>query len=481
MPLELMPHQKIDSAWMFQAKRCINGSDMGTGKSGCAIQAVKYSLKAAKGKRVLIVCPASLKENWKREIGMWWPNAPVTILKGTKAKRQKILCDYQQSEGFLIVNPEQVAAKKSDEGKKAFTEQLLFIGNCGFTAMIVDEAHVCRNRKTMLYKGIDWLASQIEYLYLLTGTPIMNRTEDLWTALHMIDRKKYSSFWAFVDHPVYGVGKEKNEYGGYSIGQKSKNPAALAREIEPFFCRRLKQEVLKDLPSKTYQRIWVELHPNERKVYDEMQKEWLAYLKGGQEVAAPVLISQITRLKQFCISPDLAVMPLVDGREYGHGYKTSKFLALLEILTATDQKIVVFTQFEKAVTLGIDMCQAHGIGAVRHTGKENNTERDRNIERFKNDPDTQVIFLTIQSGGVGLNLVESCVAVFLDLAWTPATNLQASDRIHRKGQANNVTIYELQVKNSVEEWLIMPKLEGKKDLVKEIIKMAEEFIEEKGK
>jgi SNF2 family DNA or RNA helicase len=137
------------------------------------------------------------------------------------------------------------------------------------------------------YKGADCLAKSIPNVFLLTGTPIVNRMPDLWPLLHMINREKYSSYWKFVDHPLYGCGKERNAFGGYTTGNSSKNPEALKKEIAPIFLRRLKEDVLKDLPEKTFVKIWVDLKPDEQRVYDEMEEEWIANLKQNREVAAP--------------------------------------------------------------------------------------------------------------------------------------------------------------------------------------------------
>lgn len=293
----------------------------------------------------------------------------------------------------------------------------------------------------------------------------------------MIDKGQFSSYWKFVDHPVWGCGKVQGNYG-WTTGDKSKNPEAFKAMLAPYFRRRIKQDVLKDLPPMTIQRLWIDLHPSEQAVYRSMEKEWMARLKGGQEISAPVVISQITRMKQFCVSPDLAAMPLSDGASYGHGWHTSKFLALLELIQSTDQKIVVFSQFEKAITLLEEMCRHYGIGMVRHTGRETQKSRDLSLDSFRCDPNIQVVGLTTQSGGLGLNLTESSIAVFLDKMWVPAQNEQAAARIHRPGQKFACTVYELLIKNSIESWLVEEKLQGKKDLIKEIIKMHEESVKE---
>jgi SNF2 family DNA or RNA helicase len=171
-------------------------------------------------------------------------------------------------------------------------------------------------------------------------------------------------------------------------------------------------------------------------------------------------------------------MPLIDGATYGHGWHTSKFEVLREIIEGTDQKIVVFSQFEKAVTLGVAMCDSLGIGCVRHTGKESNKERDEQLTKWRCDSSVQVCFLTIASGSVGLNLTEASICVFMDKAWTIASNDQAANRLHRPGQKSAVTIYELLVRGSIEEWKIEEKLQGKLRLTEEIIQMAERRIKE---
>lgn len=455
----LMAHQKEDAAWMLKQKRVLNASEMGSGKSLTALEGARLG----KFTKTLIICPAALKENWNREVAKWFPDWPVTVLEGPPAKRMDILEGF--SDGILIANYEQVRCLRDE----TYTPESTTILKMKFDALIVDEAHYIKSRPKqakvnmkgekevgqLRSRGIRRLARNIPHLWLMTGTPITNRVPEMWSYLNLIDSKKWSSYYRFVKEHCEIT---SNPFSSFVVGDTAKNPAKLKREIAAVVHRRRKEDVL-DLPPKVHQVMWVDLYPKERRFYDELEKEWLAEFEArvrshkekGQSqakieaVLAPVIIALITRLKQICVAPDMIA-------EGGIGWHTAKMEMLLQLIEGTDEKVVVFSQFRRAIDIAEEMLFEKKMGYIRYTGAENKKQRIEGLDAFQAQKEKQVALVTIQAGGVGLNgLQVAPYAVFLDKLWTPAANEQAEDRLHRKGQEKPVTIYELLATNTVEE------------------------------
>lgn len=433
----------------FSGGGVILGLDMGLGKTLTSL-AVTDAIKANK---TLVVCPASLKYNWAEEIEKWLPNKTYTILDGSKEKRIEAL---ENDVDFYITNyaslREKSRAKINGNWTNVDNELFLAINKKNFEVAIYDEAHKMKNRKSQQTKALYKITNGIKRNYLLTGTPIMNTPEDLWSLLHIIDRKKFSSFWRFVHRycEVWdnGFGKE--------IGS-AKNPKEFREMLKPYMLRRLKEEVIEDMPELTKQKSWVELEGKQSKIYHQMEEDMVAELSGQEEIKAPIIISKIMRLKQIAVSEQL----LAEKPSIKKFKKSAKIKALNEIIDDSgDQKIVVFTQYQSAAKLVAKMLDKKGIGYGMIHGGVKNEERQKEVNKFQENENCKIFVATIKAGGLGLTLTAGSIAVFLDKDWTPANNTQAVDRLHRLGQEKNVTVIELLAKDSIEEY-IEEMLEGK--------------------
>lgn len=417
----LYDYQRVGTSFLSKAGRAILGDDMGLGKT---IQAIAACAEL-KTERVLIICPNSLKLNWEREVQRWLPGSKTQVIDGVRAKREEQLKNTEAN--FIIINFEAVRIHK---------DMLAW----GWDALIIDEAHRVKNRKAQQTKAVQAIAKQAKNVFHLTGTPIMNKPDEIWSLLNILDPKKYSSFWRFVNQYCHVW---DNGYGKV-IGE-AKDPQAFRDMLAPYMIRRTKAEVLKDLPSKTIQKQYVRLMDGlQQRAYKQMEKEMVAEFAEGNEVAAPVVIAQITRLKQLAVSP-----ALLGGED-----ESAKLDAMMEIIeSAGDQKVVVFSQFAEAIKLASKRLEAKGIDHGILIGEVKAEERAKNIDRFQNDPNCKVFLASIQAGGVGITLTSASIAIFLDKHWTPAINNQAADRLHRIGQENPVTIIELIAEGTVEEWI----------------------------
>jgi len=434
----LYDFQRVGTHFLSSTDGAILADDMGLGKTIQSLAAVdENNLEST-----LIICPASLKINWGNEIEKWLPESSYEILSGDKEKRLELLENDAQ---FYITNYASIRQKSRAkvDGNWTKVDNPLFkeLHKRDWGAIIFDEAHRIKNRKSQQTKAAYKLCKRAEKVYHLTGTPIMNSPDEIWSLLHSLDKQKFSSFWNFVNRYCEiwdnGFGKE--------IGE-AKNPKEFRELLKPYMLRRMKEQVIEDMPELTINKQWVELEKKQQEIYNQMQKRMVAQLS-EQEVAAPIIISKILRLKQIAVSP-----ALID--ENKKDYKAAKINALLDILEgAGEQKVVVFTQFKSAAKLVAKELDKKGIGYGILHGEIDQDKRAKEVERFQNDKDCRVFVTTIKAGGLGINLTGGSIAVFLDKDWTPANNNQAIDRLHRIGQEDNVTVIELLAKNTIEEYI----------------------------
>ena len=435
----LYDFQRAGAHFLSQTDGAILADDMGLGKTIQTLAAIDMNQNFP----ALIICPASIKENWRNEIEKWLDGYSITILKGSKEQRLEAL---QEPADFYIGNyallREESRAKIDGEWTKIDNPIFQEINSRKWGAIVFDEAHKIKNRKSQQTQGAHKAIKSAEKVYHLTGTPIMNAPEEIWSLLHSLDEQKFSSFWRFVKRHCH---LHDNGWGTEIRGVK--NPKEFRKVLEPYMLRRVKEEVLEDLPSLTIQKQWVELEGKQKKIYDQMEKRMIAEISEQEKVAAPVIIAKITRLKQIAVSPSLI-------SKEGKKFQSAKIDALMDILEgAGEQKVVIFSQFKKAISLVEKELKKKGWEYGIMTGNIDQNQRQKEVDKFQNDSDCKIFLATIKAGGLGINLTAGSIAVFLDKDWTPANNSQAVDRLHRIGQENNVTVIELLAKNSIEDYI----------------------------
>ncbi len=455
---KLYPFQRVGCNFLYNAKKALLADDMGLGKT---VQAI-FACEEIKAEKILVICPNSLKSNWKKEIEKWTPQRSVTILRGsTRDKKNKVISEF--TTGYFIANLESIRRGKEKKEVDGETKLVLrdedfvdHLAGIEWDVVIVDEAHNIKNRKAQQTKDTMSLTKtkKADYLFLLTGTPIMNKVDELWSLLHTMYPEKYTSFWKFVK-------KFANAYPGrwgWVIEPHPRNPSELRKELEPFFLRREKEQVFQDLPKKTHQQIWVELEGKQKKIYDQMEAEAMAEVTEEDSVIAPGVLAQITRCKQIAISAEL-----INGSK-----QSAKLDALKSVIEGTDKKVVVFSQFAEAINLVSNMLEEMEVEHVTFTGQTKESKRQDIIDSFQDDEQVRVFLATTQAGGAGINLTAAHYVVLLDKHWTPAVNEQAVDRVHRHGQSNPVTVIELLARDTVDE-MVEEVLNGKKSIVEAVI------------
>lgn len=405
-------------------------NEMGTGKT---YEAIALDLCARKDMSTftstLVIAPLTVLPSWQQHFAELAPELKVVTVdpKNRSASWQQFLSS--KADVFLV---HWDALRLMPELQKHM-----------FLHVIADECHKMQNRKNQWTRAIKKIKAQ--YKTGLSGTPTTGYPDKLWSVLNWLYPKEWSSYWAYYkEHVEFEIVYPQ----GYHKILGPKNEAALLDKMKDFYVRRLKKDVLKDLPSKYYTDIWVELTPQQRKAYQQMKKELIAWVgqHESQPLVAPVVIAQLVRLQQFAVA-------YADVDSDGSVYlaePSSKLDALMQILEDNpDEQIVVFSQFKQLVRLLESRLQKGGISYVTLTGDTPQSERGQVVSDFQ-EGKVRVFVGTIAAGGVGITLHAASTVVFLDRAWSPAYNQQAEDRLHRIGQKNAVQVIDIMARNTVD-------------------------------
>lgn len=441
MSIRLYEFQKRGINFLRTQGRALLADEMGLGKT---IQAIE----ASRGlNRVLIIAPKTLHRNWELEISKWNPGIPVERIKGGKNQKLKAIAEFER--GYLIINYElcrAITGRNNPYLDSAIKRK--------FDGAIVDEAHNIKNRKSQQSVGIRKLCSKIPHVYLLTGTPIVNRTDDLWALLNLIDRKAFSSFWGFCRK----YAKVNITYWGWVVDPKPRNPARLRRDLTPYVLRRSKEEVMSELPTTTNKTIRLEMTPEQSKLYQKCKKEISVELANNKRITILGILPRIVRLKQVASCPSIL----------SPGMKSNKEECLLDIIeeVAEDDKILIFSSYNKTLDY---LSKFLGENDVQHFVMNGETPMKERYKLIKNFGGQKIkVFLMNTSLGVGLNLTAASVVVFMDKPWSPAIIEQAISRVHRKGQTKPVTVINLIMEGTIEEW-IENLIYKKENILEEII------------
>jgi SNF2 family DNA or RNA helicase len=447
----LRDYQTVGAYFLMKGKKIIMGDDMGTGKTLQTLTAIE----ALDLTRVIIVVPNSLKYNWEEEINKW-TDSKCLVMDGGRKTRESIIEQYKNDKSirYLITN---YASVRNYEGLQKIKWQ----------AEVYDEAHKLKNRKSQQTKKAKKIKA--EYTFLLTGTPILNRAEELWSLLNKLYPKKFSSYWRFVENYCE---MRDNGFGIDILEGDEHQKEQLRQLIAPVMIRRTKKEVMPELPEKIHRDLPVKLEGKQAKIYKEMEQNMFTELENGEIVAAPVVIAQLMRLRQIAISPELI------GEE---GAKSAKFKALLELVedNIEDQKIVVFSQFKQAIKLFGKILTDKGIDWLEVSGDVKGKARQQATNEFQNNPDKRIMLATIEAASLGLTWTAANIGVFLDRHWTPAINRQAEDRLHRMGQKGDVTIVNMIAKGTVEEriqLMLADKAQTFDDIINDSIKITPQMV-----
>ena len=413
------------------AERALLADEMGLGKTIQAVAACALLRHLGKASRVLVVTPASLKAEWEEQIRRF-THLSHQIVFGSRSAR---LQHYTQTDPpfFTLVNYEQVVADSLDLNEHLRPD-----------IVVLDEAQRIKNWATKTAQAVKRLRSR--YAFVLTGTPIENRIDELYSILDFLDPSLLGPLFRF-NREFYHL-DEKGRPADY------KNLPALRERIRPVMLRRRKREVETELPDRTDRNHFVTLTPVMRGEYDETKKSVSELLQIAQKRPLTknqqdLLMILLGIMRMICDSPSI-----IKGRECQDCPKLHELSRILdEILADPDVKVIIFSEWEGMLKKVREWANANGIGHAWHTGTVPQQKRRGEIIAFREDPDCR-LFLSTDSGGVGLNLQNASVVINCDLPWNPARLEQRIARAWRKNQTRPVTVINLIAENTIEHQML---------------------------
>lgn len=467
LPEWLLPFQEEDVRKLIDRSGILIGNEMGTGKTyeAIALDLIRRELdQNFSYPKTLVVAPLTiLQTTWERKFNELAPHLRTVVID--PKNRAAFVKAIRQNEADVYILHWDVLRILGPRNKPGVLKEQIWFH------IIADEAHRAKNRNAQQTQSLKQLRTK--YRSALTGTPVMNKPQDLWSILNWLYRETWSSYWRFYNNFVDFEIKYPH---GYHEIKGPKNEGALREAIAPYFSRRTKAEVLSDLPEKYYTTIEVELTPPQRKAYNQMKQEMIAWLEtqdGTKPLAAPVVIAQLIRLQQFALayadvtyatdSEDLVVSGSVSLTE-----PSAKLDALFQILEDNpDEPVVIFSQFKQAIRLVEARLDKAGTRYVRITGDDDQGARVTAVDDFQAGK-ANIFLGTIGAGSEGITLTRSSTVIFLDRDWTPARNAQAEDRLHRIGQESAVQVIDIVARNTVDGYR-MKKLEMKKEWIRRML------------
>jgi SNF2 family DNA or RNA helicase len=450
---ELRPYQVDGVHWLERLRLMyLNGilaDDMGLGKTLQAIVAITQHHLKNKGSHSLIVCPTSLLYNWKEELHKFNAKLKVIVIDGIPNARKKLLAKLDE---YDIAITSYTLLQKDIE---TYSQQ-------AFAYAVLDEAQHIKNRGTRNAKSVKMI--QAAHRLILTGTPIENSLEELWSLMDFLMPNFLSSFDRFMEKYIRVAGQ-----------QHAQNVEYLRRKVSPFILRRMKCDVLKDLPPVSEIAYHCQLSEVQQDLYrsyaqsarDELVK--LVERDGFDKVQIHVLAT-LTRLKQICCHPAIFAKEKADP---GDSAKYEMLLELLQTLVESNHKTVIFSQYTRMLQIMREDFAERGIPFCYLDGTSKN--RLDIVKEFNEDAKIPVFLVSLKAGGTGLNLTGADTVIHYDMWWNPAVENQATDRVHRIGQKNSVSAYKLITLGTIEEKIVEMQ-RRKKGLVKKVVSCDDEAI-----
>lgn len=446
----LRGYQKQGFLWIKTLKANgfggILADDMGLGKT---LQVIAFLLSeweesgGKPGKSWLIVCPASLVYNWKSELERFSPALPVYTAAGTAGEREALLRRAEEDGKGVIITSYDLLRR-----------DVLLYEKISFACEVIDEAQFIKNHATQASRAVKQITA--DFRLALTGTPVENRLSELWSIFDFLMPGflfAYSRFREELETPIVA-------------GREEETAARLHRMIRPFVLRRLKKDVLTDLPDKIEKHMVAVLDGEQSRLYDAHVQRLLAILskQTEQEFAGAQIqvLAELTKLRQICCDPAL----LFEGYA-GDSAKTRLCLELIRNAAEGGHKILLFSQFTSMLERLKQVLLKEKISFYALDGSTPKLKRMELVERFNKD-ETQVFCISLKAGGTGLNLTAADIVIHFDPWWNAAVQNQATDRAHRIGQENVVTVYKLIAKGTIEEKIVELQ-EKKKELADQIL------------
>lgn len=429
----------------------ILADDMGLGKTLQAITTLTQYHQNNPKSLSLVVCPTSLLYNWKEECHKFNKNLKVLAVDGNPVYRKKLQSGI---EDYDIIITSYTLLQKDIE----------FYRTVSFGYMILDEGQHIKNRGTRNAQSVKMIQSN--HRLVLTGTPIENCLDELWSLFDFLMPGLLSSYDRFI---------EKYIRQNSAVQQQTKSMEILRKKVAPFILRRMKKDVLDDLPPISeivYHCSLSEVQQDLYRSYAESAREELSKLvdKEGFERVQIHVLATLTRLKQICCHPGIFAKETI---EEGDSAKYDLLLELLQGLISGGHKTVIFSQYTRMLHIIRDELQKQNISFEYLDGSSKN--RLGIVKKFNEDQTIPIFLVSLKAGGTGLNLVGADTVIHYDMWWNPAVENQATDRVHRMGQRSSVSSYKLITLNTIEE-KILELHKRKQTLVKDVISRDDQML-----
>ncbi len=452
---ELRPYQKEGFKWINEITDLgfggVLADDMGLGKT---LQIIAFLLSQKKSKSIVVV-PTSVIYNWMDEFEKFAPSIRIGLVHGSKSKRDKVLRDFKRGLGIKIEesNLKEKSYEKYDvllttygtlkNDEKSYE-------NLSFDYCIIDEAQNIKNPVAQATLSVKNIKSRCNIA--LTGTPIENNLMELWS---------------IFDFVMPGYLFTKDRFRERFILDES-NLSELKSLITPFILRRLKEDVLSELPEKLEKKYLVEMKGKQKQLYSFYVKAIKNQLnenksseKSGRDKIN--LFSYLTKLREICLDPSLVVPDYTGG--------SSKLTVVKEIVkdaSESGKKILLFSQFTSVLQKIEEDFKKEDISYLYLDGGTSAKDRVERVKKFNEDSNIKVFLISLKAGGVGLNLTSASMVIHFDPWWNPAVEDQATDRAHRFGQENKVEVIKLVAKDTIEEKIVLMQ-EDKRELIQSLM------------
>ncbi|MGX5634541.1 SNF2 helicase associated domain-containing protein [Bacillus thuringiensis] len=412
----------------------ILADDMGLGKT---VQSIAYLLSEKETMKekhpFLIVAPASLLYNWKSELERFAPSLQVHVVAGAPKEREEVLNSDISADVFVTSYP-------------LLRQDIDLYHTLDFHTLILDEAQMIKNYRTKAAEAVRMIRAQKRFA--LSGTPIENSLDELWSIFQTI-------------------------LPGFFPGQqlfRKLPPEQIARMVRPFILRRLKKEVLKELPDKIESNHISELTKQQKELY-------VSYLENIKDTldtedfqkSRIKILAGLTRLRQICCHPSLFI-----ENYHGGSSKLEQLLEMTKQAISNQKRLLIFSQFSSMLQMIYEQFEKDGISSFYLDGRTPSKERVHMAEQF-NQGEKEVFLISLKAGGTGLNLTGADTVILYDLWWNPAIEEQAAGRAHRMGQKNIVHVIRLLTRGTIEEKMYELQ-QKKKELIEQVIHPGETML-----
>ena len=430
LPHDLYPYQIEGVKFLVSNEHALLADDMGTGKTVMTIVALKLLMRTNKIKHALVLCPSSILYEWKKHLALWAPEMIACFVRGTQEIRS---LEWDTLAHVYVTTYDTLRSDVENDILKRVRLNY-------FDVVVVDEAHHIKNAATNRARAIKKLRPV--FRWALTGTPIQNKIEDM------------AAIFDFV-YPNYLTPFDLYE-------------ERIKLKVAPHFLRRRKKDVLKDLPPKIKQDIWLDMSSEQQTEYLIAEREIQTELEGlGSGLTKQHIFAKMQRLKQICnFPPGKSTSP-----------KSEALKEQVEEVIESGNKVIVFSQYvNEGVNKLTNILNTYGTAKI--VGGQSDAVRGNEIDRFKKSDEVPILVASVKSGGEGLNLTEASYVVHFDHWWNPAVMWQAEDRVHRRGQTQNVNVYSYWMNDTIDQ-RIYKILERKGLLIQNVVDgLSEETIED---